>query len=206
MAAIGEQWRGCARDVRDFIFVAVGTGIGSGICIDRKILKGRSGSAGEIYLMNVDWRLWNETFPETGHLESYTSGYGIAYRARTEGILKKRFQNGAPDVNRDARSVFSSMAQGDHKSHALINNVFTVLGVGIANMISVLDPELVVINGGLTKGHPKLMLQTVRQIVQRIFPDPPPIRWSALREEAQLYGASWAGLELAFTHLLQPVI
>jgi predicted NBD/HSP70 family sugar kinase len=201
MAAVGEQWRGCARDSQTFIFVSVGTGIGTGICIDRKILQGRSGSAGEIYLMNADWSLWNEAFPETGHLESYTSGYGMAWRARQDGILKTK--RASTNVDRDVRMVFAAMAAGNPKAKALVQDVFTVLGVGIANMISVLDPDLIVLNGGLTKGHPQLMMRTIQKIVKRIYSDPPKICWSSLGEKAQIFGATWAGLELAYSHLLQ---
>lgn len=202
MAAIGEHWKGSARNIRNFIFVAVGTGIGTGLFLDGKIFQGRGGSAGEIYLMNVEWRLWNETFHETGHLESYTSGFGIAGRARKEKLLPKSLQASAPHIDRDTRAVFAAMARGDRKASVLVDDAFTVLGVGIANMISVLDPELIVLNGGLTKGHPQRMIQTIRRVVGRIYSDPPPVQWSDLGEKAQIYGAMWVALELGYANLL----
>ena len=203
MAAIGEHWRGSAVNVDDFIFIAIGTGIGSGIFVGGKLYQGRTGSAGEIYLMNVDWRLWNEIFSDTGHLESYVSGVGIAEQGRKAGLLPKPAGPAVHNDDRDSRRVFAAMLRGDARARTVIQEVFTVLGVGIANVISVLDPELIVLNGGLTKGDPNLLLETVNKVVRRIHADPPLIRFSALADRAQIYGAMWAGLNLAYQNILQ---
>jgi len=203
MAAIGEHWRGCAVNVEDFIFIAIGTGIGSGIFVGGKLYQGRTGSAGEIYLMNVDWRLWNETFADTGHLESYVSGVGIAEQGRKAGLLPKLSGPAVHNDDRDSRRVFAAMLRGDARACKVIQEIFTVLGVGIANMTSVLDPELIVLNGGITKGDPNLLLEIVNKVVRRIHVDPPLIRFSALADRAQIYGAMWAGLNLAYQNILQ---
>jgi glucokinase len=198
MAAIGEYWRGSAVGVANFIFLAIGTGIGSGIFIDHKLYQGRTGSAGEVYLMNVDWRRWNEEFPETGHVETYVSGVGIAEQARQAGILKRSAKMTELD-DRDSRRVFAAMRRGNPKAAQVVNEVLTVLGVTVANMISVLDPDLVVLNGGITKGDPHLLLGTVHKVVHRIHRDVPAIRISALGDKAQLYGSLWTGLQHVFT-------
>lgn len=198
MAAIGEYWRGSAIGVGNFIFLAIGTGIGSGIFIDHKLYQGRTGSAGEVYLMNADWRRWNEEFPDTGHVETYVSGIGIAEQARQAGILKRSAKMTDLD-DRDSRRVFAAMRRGNPKAAQVVDDVLTVLGVIVANMISVLDPDLVVLNGGITKGDPHLLLGTVHKVVHRIHRDVPAIRISGLGDKAQLYGSLWTGLQHVFS-------
>jgi glucokinase len=189
MAAIGEHWRGVAEGVENFVFIALGTGIGAGIFMNGAICRGRSGSAGEIFRMNVDWTRWTEEFPDTGHLERYVSGMGIA----TEGRSVLAGGNGAGAATlveeRDARYVFEALHAGDPQAQTLVENSFAMLGVGVANLISVLDPELVVFNGGLVKGAPELMLKTVERVVSRIHAKPPAIRLSMLGDKAQIWGA-----------------
>jgi predicted NBD/HSP70 family sugar kinase len=148
--------------------------------------------------MNVDWRRWEEDFAETGHVESYASGVGIAEQARRAGLLKRSAKTTDLD-DRDSRRVFAAMRRGNPIATAVVNEVFTVLGVTIANMISTLDPELVILNGGLTKGDPNLLLGTVHRIVHHIHRDAPTIHVSALGDRAQLYGSLWTGLQHAFT-------
>jgi glucokinase len=200
MAAVGEYWQGAAVDIGNFVFVAVGTGIGSGIFIDHKIYRGRTGSAGEIYLMNVDWRRWNEDFSETGNVESFASGIGVAEQARLAGLLKRSAKTTELD-DRDSRRVFAAMRRGNPLAAKIVDEVFTVLGVAVANMIATLDPQLVVLNGGLTKGDPNLLLGTVHKVVHRIHRDVPTIRFSALGDRAQLYGSLWTALDSVYASM-----
>jgi glucokinase len=200
MAAVGEYWQGAAVDIGNFVFVAVGTGIGSGIFIDHKIYRGRTGSAGEIYLMNVDWRRWNEDFSETGNVESFASGIGVAEQARLAGLLKRSAKTTELD-DRDSRRVFAAMRRGNPLAAKIVDEVFTVLGVAVANMIATLDPQMVVLNGGLTKGDPNLLLGTVHKVVHRIHRDVPTIRFSALGDRAQLYGSLWTALDSVYASM-----
>jgi glucokinase len=190
MAALGEHWRGAARGTRNFIFVAIGTGLGAGIFVDGRLYRGRSGNAGEIFRMNVDWTRWNDDFGESGYLESFVSGMGIA----KEGRSQLSGGNGVPLAShradeRDARFVFEAMERGSAEAAALVNRSFTMLGVGVANLISVLDPELIVFNGGLVHGAPERMLATVETVMRRIHPNPPPVKLSTLGDRAQIWGA-----------------
>ena len=189
MAAIGEHWRGVAREVSDFVFIALGTGIGAGVFVNGQLCRGRTGSAGEIYRMNIDWRQWNEDFAGSGHFEKSVSGMGLA----TEGRKLQTSGNGASGTNltdeRDARFVFDAARRGDPRAQALIDRTFEMLGVGVANLISVLDPEMVVFNGGLLRGAPDQLLVTVDRVVRRIHPNPPPVRLSTLGDRAQIWGA-----------------
>jgi glucokinase len=188
MAALGEHWRGVARGVENFAFVALGTGLGSGIMLNGQLCRGRSGSAGEIFRMNLDWQRWNEEFPDTGYFENYVSGIGLA----SEGRRLLDGSNGAnPSAGdqRDARFVFDAMQRGNAEASQLIERCFTMLGVGMANLVSVLDPELIVFNGGLVRGAPEMMLEIVERVVRRIHPNPPQIKLSTLGDRAQIWGA-----------------
>jgi len=196
LAALGERWRGTARRAANFVFVALGTGIGSGIVVNGKLCHGRTGNAGELYRFNVDWRRWAETFPDTGYFEFQVAGLGIAAAGRR--ALGGRRPRSEQDLvaERDAQFVFKAFRAGVRRARAVLDRAFTILGVGVADLVSVLDPELVVIGGGLTRGAPELMLETVKRVLHQIHPDiAPPVRLSTLGDRAQLYGAVSAALE-----------
>jgi glucokinase len=197
MAAIGEHWRGVARGVDNFVFIALGTGIGAGVFVGGKLHVGRTGAAGELYRMNVEWRRWDEDFGDTGHFESYVSGLGIAAEGHK---FLGRDGGGKPcglREERDAYFVFEALRQGNPKAREVLEKIFTMLGVGVANVIAVLDPELIVFGGGVSKGAPDLMLATVEKVMRRIQPDPPPLMLSSLQDKAQTHGAIFSALGLA---------
>jgi len=197
MAAIGEHWRGVARGVKNFVFVALGTGIGTGVFIDGKLYHGRTGSAGELFRMNLEWQRWDEEFPDTGYFENYVAGLGIAAEGRKA--------LGAPppgDVGlreeRDAYFVFQAHREGNPQATAVLEKIFTMLGVGMSNVVAVLDPDLIVFGGGIAKGAPDLMLSIVEKVVRRIQIDiTPPFALSSLGDKAQTYGAIRSALDVA---------
>jgi glucokinase len=198
MAAIGEHWRGVARDVDNFVFIAIGTGTGSGVYVDGKLYRGRTGSAGEVYHMNIDWPRWAEDFGDSGHFESYVSGIGIAAEGRK--ALPPPASSAASNLaaERDAYFVFEAFRQGDPIARSVLERIFTMLGVGIVNIVAILDPDLIVLGGGIAKGAPEFMLSTAGKIVQYIYKEnAPPIKLSALEDKAQTFGAIHSALTLA---------
>lgn len=200
MAALGEQWKGVARKARNFVFVALGTGIGAGVVVDGRLCRGRTGNAGELYRLNVDWRRWAHDFGDTGYFEAHVAGLGIASAGRR--ALGLRIRQGVDNLvsTYDAQFVFEAFRRGDARARGVLERAFTILGVGVADLVSVLDPDLVVLGGGLTRGAPEFMLETVQRVLRRIHPDiAPPVRLSALGDRAQLYGAVFAALCAAST-------
>ena len=198
MAALGEQWRGTARKAANFVFVALGTGIGSGVVVDGRLCHGRTGNAGELFRLNVDWHRWDEDFGDTGYFEAQVAGLGIASAGRQ--ALGTQSRGGADNLvsTRDAQFVFEAFRRKDPRARGVLERAFTILGVGVADLVSVLDPDLVVLGGGLTRGAPEFMLKTVQRVLRRIHPDiAPPVRLSALGDRAQLYGAVFAALSIA---------
>jgi len=189
MAAIGEHWRGVAKGVDNFVFIALGTGIGSGVFVNGRICRGRHGFAGELYRMNLDWTRWNDDFPDTGYLEAHISGVALAAEGRKISTAGNGSASGTLAETRDARYVFEALRQGNRQAQNLIENRFLLLGVAVANIVSILDPAMVVFNGGIVKGAPELLLRTVEKVVRRIHPKPPAIRLSTLEDQAQIWGA-----------------
>jgi glucokinase len=201
LAALGEHWRGTARRASTFVFVALGTGIGAGVVVDGRLCHGRTGNAGELYRFNVDWHRWDQSFPDTGYFEAHVAGLGIAAAGRKAALGPQARQRARDLVaERDAQFVFEAFRAGDPRARAVLDRAFTVLGVGLADLACVLDPDLIVLGGGLTKGAPELMLSTVKRVLNRIHPDiAPPLRLSTLGDRAQLYGAIFAALEVSST-------
>jgi glucokinase len=189
MAAIGEHWRGVANGVGNFVFIALGTGIGSGVFVDGRICRGQGGFAGELFRMNLDWTRWDEDFPDTGYLEAHVSGRALAGEGRKILTQGNGQATSSLTESRDARYLFEALHQGDPQAVALVEKSFLLLGIAVANIICILDPELIVFNGGIVKGAPELLLATVERVVRRIHPRPPRIQLSTLGDKAQIWGA-----------------
>ncbi|HEV2351626.1 MAG TPA: ROK family protein [Terriglobia bacterium] len=195
MAALGERWRGVARGVQSFVFIALGTGIGSGVVVDGRLVRGRTGSAGELFRLNVEWPRWDEDFGDVGYFETHVSGMGIAREGRRRLGAAAAAQPGNLAAERDAYFVFEAFRQGNPEARAALIQVFTMLGVGIADLVAILDPDLIVLGGGVVKGAPELLLATLNRVVQRIQKEiTPPIKISALEDKAQTYGAVFCAL------------
>ena len=192
MAAIGEHWRGVARDADSFVFLALGTGIGSGIFTNGTLHRGRTGNAGELFRLNLEWPRWDEDFGDLGYFESQVSGLGIAAAGR------KMLGPPASRDERDARFVFEAARQGNTTAQAVLDKAFTMMGVAVADLVAILDPDLIVFGGGVTTGAPEMLLDTVTRVVRRIHPQAPPIKLSALKDKAQTYGAIFSALRLAY--------
>jgi len=197
MAALGEHWRGVAQSADNFIFIALGTGIGSGVFVNGQLYVGRGGAAGELHLMNVEWPRWQENFGGTGYFERHASGQGIASLGRK--LMKAGAQSGHASLAkmRDAHFVFEAFHRGDSAAREVLEKTFAILGVGIANIVAVMDPDLIVLGGGISRGAPDFMLTTVSRVAQRVQPDCPPIRLSALGDKTQTYGAIFSAMMAA---------
>jgi glucokinase-like ROK family protein len=199
MAALGELWSGCATNQPNFVFVALGAGVGAGIIVDGRLHRGSSWYAGEISHMNLDYRCWRQDFGEQGYLERRAGAAAIAHMGqRAVGSRRRR---GRPAASLTAR-VFEAARQGHKPAQRVVEQVAVYLGTAVANIVTVLDPTLVVFGGGVSQVGDQL-LEPVRQVVAHIVPNCPEIRLSALGDEAQLHGSLYSVLQLAETRLLE---
>ncbi|MBL8293490.1 MAG: ROK family protein, partial [Bryobacterales bacterium] len=131
-AVLGEHWQGIAQGRQDVIFVAVGTGIGVGILAGGRVWEGAHGTAGSAGWMSLDLR-WRPEYERTGCWESLAAGPALARRA------------GAAS----AEQLVVNARQGSQAAPEQLREAGRTLGVGIANLISLFDPEIVVLGGGL---------------------------------------------------------
>lgn len=152
VAALGEMWQGAAKGSKDVIVVTLGTGVGGGIIVDGKIVAGATGAGGEIGHITV-----NEAEIEPcncgqyGCLEQYASATGIVRMAK-----RKLAKSDAATTLRNiedisAKLIFDEAKAGDEIAKGLVDELGKILGSALSNIACVVNPEVVVIGGGVSK-------------------------------------------------------
>jgi len=153
-AALGEFYFGAARGARNFIYITLSTGIGGGIVIDGKIYSGAIGAAGEVGHMTIDDDGPICNCGNRGCWETLASGTALAREARQrikEGARTSILEYAEGDVEKVTAQVIHSAAEhGDSLARELIARTGYYVGVGLANLINIFNPELIVIGGGLS--------------------------------------------------------
>lgn len=193
---LGEQWLGAARGFRDAVFLAVGTGIGAGIIADGRLIRGSAGMAGAVGWFAVDPR-WRPQYAKVGCLEAEAAGPGVAARVVrliAEGrpsSLAAAGRTATPDLT--AERVAEAARAGDAVAVAAIQEAARYLGMGVANLVSALNPEIVVMGGGLMTAA-DLLLEPIRAEARRwaqpLAVDQVRIELTQLGEDAGLLGAA----------------
>jgi glucokinase len=153
-AALGEFYFGAARGARNFIYITLSTGIGGGIVIDGEIYSGAIGVAGEVGHMTIDDDGPICNCGNRGCWETLASGTALAREARhriKEGNKTSILEYAEGDIERvTAQVVHSAAEHGDSLAKELIARTGYYVGVGLANLINIFNPELIVIGGGLS--------------------------------------------------------
>jgi glucokinase len=196
-AAIGEMMYGAAKGMKDFIMITLGTGVGSGIVANGKLIYGHDGFAGELghTIVIPDGRLHKGT-GKRGPLESYASATGVTLTAiemleksNEESLLRK-----VPTEKLDSKAVYDAAIQGDHLAHEIFEYTGRILGLALANAVMFSSPEAIILFGGLTKAG-DLILKPTREHMEanliQVFQNKVKILISHLREsDAAILGAS----------------
>jgi glucokinase len=201
LSLLAEQWLGGARYHSNVVYIQLGIGIGGAILINGKIHRGNSGAAGEIaYLVIGDEEREESPESSAGAFEWFAGGQ--AYRrhgaraARTErGALLLALADGDPDAV-TARQVFEAAAQADPAAVEITEKLLGRLGRGLANIATTLDPELILIGGGITNAGEALLLP-IRSIINRLTPHPPLVALSVLGSDGSALGAIRRAMEIA---------
>jgi glucokinase len=172
-AIFGEWWRGAARGARHVVGLTIGTGIGGGIVIDGRIYHGASDIAGEIGHMTIDSTGRRCKCGNYGCLEAYASGPAIAARA-IEGIEAGAETRLPSYVNDDlslitAQVVYEAAHDGDALALEVVTDTARFLGAGVANILNIFNPEVVVICGGVTLAGDKLFVPLRAEVQRRAF-------------------------------------
>ncbi|WP_246861128.1 ROK family transcriptional regulator [Bacillus sp. REN3] len=194
VAALGEQWLGNARDKQNVLFIAVGTGIGSGILINNQLYRGATGAAGEMGYMVTDKNdLKNEfkpVFHRYGYLESVAGGKSIVDRM-TECIQKEPehpLHKQALEEELSGEMAFRLAKAGDKIAIHVIEEAIEHLAYGIVNAASLLNPQIVILGGGVLKSS-EFILPRLREIVNQYLPSPVELKTSQLGDNAGVLGA-----------------
>jgi glucokinase len=171
-AMLGEHWVGAARGARNAVCFTIGTGIGGGIVVDGKLVHGASDAAAEIGHITIDVNGRRCGCGNDGCLEAYASGPAIARRALEAieaGATSSMADIPGGTVSITAQTVFECAAAGDPLADELVRDTARYLGVGIANMLNIMNPEVVVICGGVTRAGDHLFVPLRREVSRRAF-------------------------------------
>ena len=151
VAAFGEMWQGGGKGYDNMVAVTLGTGVGGGIITDGRILTGAAGGGGEIGHIHInDEETESCGCKNKGCLEQYASATGIARLAK-----RRLAKDDAPSVLREgsisAKTVFDAVKAGDRVAIEIAEEFGMYLGKGLANVANVVNPEIFVIGGGVSK-------------------------------------------------------
>ncbi|MEJ7736558.1 MAG: ROK family protein [Chitinophagaceae bacterium] len=196
-AAIGENMYGAAQGMKDFIMITLGTGVGSGIVANGKLVYGHDGFAGELghTIIIPNGRLHKGT-GKFGSLESYASATGVRLttlemleNSREDSLLR----NTPPDLI-DSKAVYEAAIQGDKLAKEIFEFTGKILGLALANFVMFSSPEAVILFGGLTKAGDLILKPTQENMeanLIQIFQNKVKILVSHLKEaDAAILGAS----------------
>lgn len=169
-AAVGEMWQGAARGCRTIICVTLGTGVGGGIILDGELWRGVDGAAAEIGHMCVDpFGGVACTCGSRGCLEVFASATAIVRMTRE---AKPRYPDSVLQSTTDltAESIFDAGLKGDELALEIFRRMGVYLGIGLANLINILNPQIIVIGGGVVNGWDLFEKHMMQQVEERAFP------------------------------------
>jgi glucokinase len=151
-AALGEKWRGAAKDAQDFCFITLGTGVGGGLVLDGKVWRGADGMAGEVGHMTIDPEGPRCGCGNCGCLEMYASAKALQRMVRQacSSGRKSRFFRGFLNEETSGEVIHRAAKAGDRISKEAFARMGSALGIGIASLVNLLNLEKVVLGGGLS--------------------------------------------------------
>ncbi len=173
-ATVGDWWRGAARGGKNVVGMTSGTGIGGGVIIEGKLFHGASDVAGEIGHTTIDLNGRHCKCGNYGCLEAYASGPAIATRAR-EVLVREETASLLPSMvggkldSITAETVYKAAQQGDAVASEIVRDTARYLGAGIANLLNILNADVVVVAGGVTQAGDALFVPLRAEVRRRAF-------------------------------------
>lgn len=185
LAALGESWMGAARGIRDFVFLAIGTGIAAGIVVDGQLVHGVDLTAGEVgYMLVPGTTEAPAQRGEPGPLESVIGGEGI----RTQWLRCCDCQGTEARQNLSATEIFECARAGDALARGVLDRTARVLAYAVYNISLVLNCPLFVLGGGV--GMSAILCDATQAVLDEYTePARPRVTLSRLGQDAQLMGA-----------------
>jgi glucokinase len=172
-ATVGEWWCGAAKGARNVVGLTIGTGIGGGLIINGQLYHGSSDVAGEVGHATIDSTGRRCKCGNYGCLEAYASGPAIAERAREalevdEASVLRDMVHGKLD-RITAQTVYEGALKGDLVAREVVRDTARFLGIGIANLLNIFNPDVVVIAGGVTQAGDALFIPLRAEVRRRAF-------------------------------------
>jgi predicted NBD/HSP70 family sugar kinase len=183
LGVIGEQWKGAGINYNDIIYIAYGVGLGSAHIVDGKIYRGANGAAGEIGFMLTDPIDIHKKYDEMGSLEELISGNKI----------DKYIESG--NFDKDIKKLISSYIGGkDMYAKLLVDEIVLNFSMALVNMSAILNPEAIIIAGGLGINLGKLFIDQWREVLGNQLPFTPDVLLSKLNNTETMLGAVKTGI------------
>ncbi|WP_077618803.1 ROK family glucokinase [Bacillus sinesaloumensis] len=175
IAAIGEMWKGAGDGAKNLLCVTLGTGVGGGIISNGEIVRGANGAGGEIgHITSIPEGGALCGCGKTGCIETIASATGIARLAKEAlqdqnkpSLLRDQFEKIGEVTSRD---VFEAADKGDELAKEIINFITFHLGLAISHVANGLNPEKIVVGGGVSKAGEQLLIPLRKQFERFTFP------------------------------------
>ncbi|THE15471.1 ROK family glucokinase [Bacillus timonensis] len=199
VAAIGEMWKGAGEGAKDLICVTLGTGVGGGIISNGEVVRGVNGAGGEIgHITSIPEGGTLCGCGKTGCIETIASATGIARLAKEaiqtkneSSLIREQFERTGEITSKD---VFEAAAKGDKLAKNIIDHVTYHLGLALSHIANGLNPEKIVVGGGVSKAGEHLLLPLKKQFKRFAFSrvaDGAEITIATLGNDAGVIGAAY---------------
>jgi glucokinase len=191
-ACLGEMWQGAVKGIRNAVFLTLGTGIGSSIVMDGSIVNGFSGLAGELGHTVIVAGGKPCSCGRKGCLERYASTSAFVQDYKEEAL-----QSGMTGENVSGETIMELVKQGDPVALAVYERFIHYISMGLTNVIHLLNPERIIIGGGITEGEGPFIQDIniqLRNEVMDVYRNEDTVIASTLGNDAGLYGACYLAL------------
>mgnify|MGYP006285208217 CR=1 FL=1 len=182
LAVLGEHWFGAGKGVQSMALISIGTGVGAGLVLEGALYRGHSKASGEVGYLVPEVGALGQTYETFGALESIISGTGIGERAARRLSLTDEAQSPL------AEDVFAAARAGEPWAQDVVEETIDYLALGIANINTLLDLELIVLSGGVAQ-QAGLLIEGVYARIDGVIPRSPRIVASTLGRSATVMGA-----------------
>ncbi|RFB10549.1 ROK family protein [Bacillus sp. HNG] len=199
VAAIGEMWKGAGEGANNLICVTLGTGVGGGIIANGEVVRGANGAGGEIgHITSIPEGGALCGCGKTGCIETIASATGIARLAKEaiqtkneSSLIREQYDKAGEITSKD---VFEAAAKGDELAKNIIDNVTYHLGLALSHVANGLNPEKIVVGGGVSKAGDQLLHPLIKQFKRFAFPsvaEATEIAIATLGNDAGVIGAAY---------------
>jgi len=185
LAVLGEQWFGTGCGVNNMVLLGIGTGLGAGLVIDGVLYRGHNEGSGEVGYLLPNIEALNHRYDQFGAMESIVSGTGITDRARA--VLTGKWDEDTL-AKLKASQVFYAARKGEDWAVGIVNETIDYLSMVIVNIATLLNPELIVLSGGVSNST-DMLIQPILERIDGVIQHVPRLEVSTLGSQATVMGA-----------------